>query len=141
MGLIAPGSDVEAVIIRDGRRRTLDVEVGSLEANQQASVSGGLGRDGAADVLGLTIAPADSETMAELGLSGGVMVTRVAPESPAAEAGVARGDVITRLGSHAINSIDDFSDAISQLEPGSSVPARLIRRGSPLFIGIRVPAE
>jgi hypothetical protein len=33
----------------------------------------------------------------------------------------------------------DVEDVQNELIPGTSLPARLIRAGSPLFIGIRVP--
>jgi serine protease Do len=63
----------------------------------------------------------------------------VAPDSPADEAGVLMGDILTRLGSRPISRTADLDDAAAELEAGKSVPARLIRGGSPLFIGIRVP--
>jgi serine protease Do len=49
------------------------------------------------------------------------------------------GDILTRLGSRPISRTADLDDAAAELEAGKSVPARLIRGGSPLFIGIRVP--
>jgi len=68
-----------------------------------------------------------------------VLVLEVAPESSAAMAGIVGGDVVTRLGSSAIQSINDFEDAVSRLQPGQSVAIRLIRQGAPLFLAIRVP--
>ena len=63
----------------------------------------------------------------------------VVPDSPAAAGGIQGGDVVTRLGSSAIQSMEDFERAVERLQPGQSVAVRLIRRGSPLFLAIRVP--
>jgi serine protease Do len=89
----------------------------------------------------MVLEAADDEMMAELGLSGGVLVLEVAPESPAAAAGIVGGDVVTRLGSSAIQSMEDFTDSVERLKPGQSVAIRLIRRGAPLFLAIRVPED
>ncbi|MEE4204270.1 MAG: DegQ family serine endoprotease [Halieaceae bacterium] len=139
VGLIAPGSEVIAEVIRDGEMRRITVEVGGLDADQAPSVASN-GRGNTSDtVLGLRVEPVDPAAMDELGLSGGVRVAAVDPDSPAADANVARGDIITRVGSNAISDVDDFREALADVEPGKSVPVRLIRRGTPLFIGIRVP--
>jgi serine protease Do len=82
---------------------------------------------------------AGADMMAELGLSGGVVVLEVVPGSPAADAGIMGGDLITRLGKSAIRNGRDMREAIDRLQPGQSVAVRLIRRGAPLFLAIRVP--
>ena len=48
------------------------------------------------------------------------------------------GDIITLIGSSPIKSAGAYEDAVDALKGGSSVPLRLIRRGSPLFIGLKL---
>lgn len=139
VGLIMPGTNVEAKILRDGDELSLAVEVGGLDADQQPSVAGIGNANSNEDPLGLVTEEADSDMMAALGLAGGVVVLEVVPDSPAAEAGIVGGDVITRLGKSAIQNSRDMRDAIDRLQPGQSVAVRLIRRGAPLFLAIRVP--
>lgn len=141
VGLIAPGTEVEAVILRDGQERTLDVEVGGLDADERLAMGGGPAGASVEYPLGLVLEEADPDMMDQLGLSGGVMVLEVQPGSAAAEAGIVGGDVITRLGKSAIQRLDDMEVALSRLQPGQSVAVRLIRRGAPLFLAIRVPSE
>jgi serine protease Do len=49
------------------------------------------------------------------------------------------GDVITLIDTSPIKSLDAFEKAVAALKGGSSVPLRLIRDGSPLFIGLKLP--
>lgn len=139
VGLIAPGTLCTVNIIRDGSEQTLEVEVGGLSADQVARVDAGVSEDGALVLLGMRVAPADSAVLAEMGLAGGVVITVVEPGSAAAASGVREGDILTRFGSTAVTRIRDLEEASEGLTPGASVPLRLIRGGSPLFIGIRIP--
>ena len=139
VGLIAPGTEVEAVIVRDGEEETIDVEIGGLGADEVALVDAGVSADGSVSLLGMRFGDAEPEVLSDLGITGGVAVLEVVPDSPADEAGVVVGDILTRLGSRPISRTTDLDDAAAELESGKSVPARLIRGRSPLFIGIRVP--
>jgi serine protease Do len=140
VGLIAPGTLCPVVIVREGAETTLEVEVGGLAAAQVARVGSAVVSDGTLAILGMRMAPAEPEALAELGLSGGVRVVAIDSGSPAADAGVREGDILTRLGSKPIGRMRDLEGVSEELVPGASIPARLIRGGSPLFIGIRVPA-
>ena len=139
VGLIAPGTKVVAVIFREGQEQDLTVEVGGLGADEVASVNAGVAADGSISILGMRLVEADPAELSSIGLSGGVAVSEVDRGSPADEAGVMTGDVLTRLGNQPIGRIEDLDGLAEQLIPGSSVPARLIRGRSPLFIGIRIP--
>ena len=139
VGLIAPGTSVDALIIRDGKERSLEVEVGALAADAVARVDTEAAADGTVRLLGMRIATVEPELLSDLGLSGGVWVVGVKPGSPADESGVEEGDILTRLGSRPISQIADLDGVADELVSGTSVPARLIRGRSPLFIGIRIP--
>ena len=139
VGLIAPGSRAEALVVRDGDEQMITVEVGALAADQVARVDSGVSADGRLQLLGMRIGEAEAGALADLGLSGGVVIEAVEADSPAEEAGVRAGDILTRLGSSPISRVSDLTAAADDLAPGSSIPARLIRGRTPLFIGIRVP--
>ena len=139
VGLIAPGTQVQALIVREGVEQTLTVTVGGLGADQVARVEAGVSADGTVSLLGMRTAAPDPGVLSALGLAGGVVVEEVTAGSPADEAGVIDGDIVTRVGSRAIGRMQDMEDVLAEIQPGSSVPVRLIRGGSPLFIGIRVP--
>ena len=139
VGLIAPGTEVSALVVRDGRERDVAVTVGGLGADEVARVDAAVAADGGAALLGMRLEQAEPAALSELGLSGGVLIKEVIPGSPAEEAGIQANDILTRLGNRPVSRLGDIADITPQLSPGSSIPARLIRGGSPLFIGIRIP--
>jgi serine protease Do len=139
VGLIPPNTTVPVEIVRDKKHKKLKVTVGGLDADDSYALSAGGGEDGRGGRLGLVVEAASDEALERLGISGGVVVREVLPGSAAAEAGITPGDVITLIASSPIKSTEAFERTVDKLESGSSVPLRLIRRGSPLFIGLKLP--
>lgn len=72
-----------------------------------------------------------SEVLAEhLGLAGGgVVVESLDPEGPAAKAGLARNDVITKVAGKPVASQDALREAVTFHEPGEEVVIDYIHRG------------
>ena len=62
-------------------------------------------------------------------IAAGAVVAQVVPESPAAAAGVRRGDVITQLGSRVINNPYDWDAALLDLRVGETATISLRRGG------------
>jgi serine protease Do len=138
VGLIKPGSKVEVGLIRDGDKKTLQVEVGALSPRADVAERDEVTPGGAR--LGITVEPAADPLLTELGLTSGVVVRAVRADS-AADGEIVEGDVITMLGSKAVRSAKDFIEAEQSLSAGQSIQVRLWRRGTPLFIGLRVPND
>ncbi|MCS4503615.1 DegQ family serine endoprotease [Arhodomonas aquaeolei] len=142
VGRTPVGEQVPVEIIREGERRTVQVRVGELpeDLTARGSVPAPEGR---IDRLGLVVAPLDDGAREALGLAGdadGVMVERVTA-GPAREAGVRRGDVITRLDRKAIDSPAALRDAVAALEPGRSVAVLVRREDGPRFLALRLPGQ
>jgi serine protease Do len=139
VGLVAPGSRVEVEIVRDRAPKTLTVEVGGLDADQSYSLAAGKSGGKAGGRLGVAVETLPAESLERFGINGGVVVRDITPGSVAAQAGIRVGDVITLIDTSPIKSADAFAKAVDALKAGSSVPLRLIRDGSPLFIGLKLP--
>ncbi|WP_437647094.1 M20/M25/M40 family metallo-hydrolase [Sorangium sp. So ce362] len=60
----------------------------------------------------------------------GVKLTGVRPDAPASRAGMQAGDVIVRIGAHAVTNIHDFMFALGDLEPGREVEIEVDRGGT-----------
>ena len=66
----------------------------------------------------------------------GVLLAGVRPGSPAERAGLRRGDILVRLGHHAVDSVQDFSYVLNASKPGETVTAAIIRDGRPLAVPV-----
>jgi serine protease Do len=138
VGLIKPGSEVSVELVRNGVSKSIEVEVGGLDAQDSYALARDSGKAGYGGRLGLVVEDASAESLERWGINGGVVVREVVPGSVGAEAGIAPGDVITLVGSTPVKSASVFEDVVEGLKAGSSVPLRLIRRGNPLFIGLKL---
>ncbi|MDP6102930.1 MAG: PDZ domain-containing protein, partial [Dehalococcoidia bacterium] len=80
----------------------------------------------------------------DLGVSQGVYVATVAPDSPAQAAGLvgedggngATGDVITAVEGNAVSSVEDLVEYFNIRQPGDSVSLTLVRGGLTLSVTV-----
>jgi serine protease Do len=81
--------------------------------------------------LGVSIQGVDPDMAKAFGLphGGGALIGDVTPNSPAAKAGIERGDIVLQLNGQAVNGADDLSLRISQLAPGSVAHLKVFRSG------------
>src|SRR5690349_21442234 len=81
--------------------------------------------------LGVMIQGVDPDMAKQFGLSqgGGALVGDVTPNSPAAKAGIQRGDVILELNGKPVTSQDELSVRISETPPGTPVHLKIFRDG------------
>lgn len=131
VGLLAPGDKITAVLVRKGKKKSLDITIGALpkaEAQVESLIK--------PDNLGLVVAE-----IADDGLGSwrtGVLVVEVASNSVASKAGIVRGDVIMQLGHNSIDSPSDYVEAVNKLPVGEPVPIRLVRQGRSMFKSLEV---
>jgi serine protease Do len=136
-----PASTVSTLkVLRDRKEKIVTIKLGELPDDpMQQAASNKPGKTAAADnVLGLVVETLDPQARKELGISGGVVVRDVTPDSPADATGLIPGDVITQLGLVAINNEVDFKKQMALLPKGSPQAIRFFRRGQPVFRTILV---
>lgn len=135
VGLIDPGSRVVASIYREGTRRSVDVELGALPT-QVAATSNRSQRDSRSSpsaILGMELSDLSPSAARSQGLSSGVVIESVAPNSPAANAGLRAGDIIVQLGFNEVRDLRDFTEIASKLPSGKVQPIRFYRDGEAIF--------
>src|SRR5690606_31805675 len=102
------GNEVEVVIWRDGKRRTVKVKVGELDEEkiQNAAVTGDRS-DGpkgqTVDTFGLTLSEMSPELRDRYDIPAttkGVVITKVQDGGTASEKGIRAGDVIVDINQH-----------------------------------------
>lgn len=97
---VKPGTRAPVTVWRGGKERTLKVQIGEMPQDTVASAPARDDSDASEPQLGLQLAPLAPELRYRLGLpenASGALVAGVAPSSPAARAGLQRGDLITRI--------------------------------------------
>jgi serine protease Do len=120
-----PGETVPIEIWRQGESRRIEVTVAELQT--AGSEGGTLQRPvPARSALGLALRELTADERKAVGVEFGVVVESAA--SPAAEAGVQAGDVITAVGATKLTSLAQFRELMGRVKPGEAV-ALLVRRG------------
>jgi len=123
----AIGEKVALSVVRDGKERILEVEIGRPAA--RAGVPAEKEAESAAD-LGLSVQEVTPEIAAQLGIEGeryGIVVTDVLPGGPASRAGVRKGDLIYEMNRKRIGGLDDWSALISAVKAGQKFLVRTQR--------------
>ncbi|MEN6309699.1 MAG: Do family serine endopeptidase [Anaerohalosphaeraceae bacterium] len=69
---------------------------------------------------------------------GGVLVTEVLEESPAAKAGLKQGDIITQLNDKPVSGNDYFRNTVSLMAPGTKIKLTVFRDGKEKDITVEV---
>lgn len=68
----------------------------------------------------------------------GVIVDDVVAGSPAAEAGLQKGDIIQKFNNHEVKNFPELRSLVSQVEPNDKVELELSRAGKPLKLTARI---
>ncbi len=137
----SPGTKADVTLIRDGKERTVEVEIGTLEEETGAGTAPeepsrtGLGR------LGMELRAVTPELARQLDLAveRGVAVTRIQPDSPAALAGLRPGDVIVEMEREPVEDLAGLKDRFDDLDPGETALLLVNRKGNTLFLTLEVP--
>ena len=142
VGQVKAGQTAEVVVLREGKKRSLTVEIGELpEAEdlvQQRELSHSVNSD---NRLGLVVQDLDSQTRQEYDIAqGGVVVANV-KDGPAAAAGIRQGDVITSLNNKPIAGAQDFLEKMQQAKARESVALLVQRDGGPIYLALRIPDD
>jgi serine protease Do len=150
-----PGDTLRLDIIRDGKRRTIDVRSGTrpsekeLAANEnsrEGSGGGGSSEKGATRapaVLGLSLGALDDAARRQLGLPAtvhGAVVLGVDSSSDAGQKGLRRGDVIVRAGDAPVTSATEVAAAVQSAKKAGrqSVLVGVYRSGRTLFLPLKI---
>lgn len=151
-----PGTRVPVDLIRDGKRMTVDVTVGTRPPEDQLAQfdpdddsTGPQGGDGgespmAAASLGVAVTPLTPQIAQSVGVNpgtGGVVVLTVDPSSDAAGKGLKRGDVIVSVNRTPVASGGDIAKIVAQAKTAGrgTVLLYVQRRSIGQFVPVQIP--
>jgi Do/DeqQ family serine protease len=72
----------------------------------------------------------------EAAKAGGVIITGVLQNGPAAQAGIRPGDVITAVNSKPVSNVSQLLTAVAGLKPGTPAPLTVLRGNGPVEIAV-----
>ncbi|WP_246480541.1 DegQ family serine endoprotease [Motiliproteus sediminis] len=137
VGRIKPGRSVPLEVVRNGSNKALSVTIGVLPEEDALALAARGDAEANSNRLGIQVSPLEEERRAKWNISGGVVVRSV-EQGPGADAGLVAGDVITMLNGASITDVARFQEVASSLPEGKAVPMRIVRRGSPLFLPLKI---
>ncbi|GLR62682.1 DegQ family serine endoprotease [Marinospirillum insulare] len=139
VGRIRPNAKGKFLVLRNGSRKTLSIQVGERPDEMQLGLNSAAESEPIlAGKLGLQVEIIPAGLKDKWSISNGVQVAEVSPEGAAAAAGIRRGDVLVSIASKDIVSPKQFAKLVENLATGQTVAVRLVRRGSPIFVALRV---
>ena len=141
VGLFSPDRSAKLKVLRDQVEKTVEIKVGQAPDERQAQQQQqrpGSGR--ARSMLGLEVRPVTPEIARQLNLrtTDGVIVVRVEDGTPAAEAGVQRGDVVKQLNGQNVKTMADFERLTQGMKEGDPLTVLLQRGAMSLYVAFRV---
>lgn len=129
------GKPLPLTVLRDGKRLSLQANLGVLAAETLASWEAAETDSGR---LGLVVRDLRDEERATLGVTeGGVLVEQVST-GPGRAAGIQPGDVLLRLDQKPVEGAGQFARLVETLPVGKAIAILLQRQGEALFVALRL---
>ncbi|HFD11772.1 MAG TPA: DegQ family serine endoprotease [Crenotrichaceae bacterium] len=134
VALTTPGSKAKLVVLRDGKHKTLTVQIGKQEKGIQLTDRSK--QD--ADEIGITVQTITSQLAEQFNIEQGkgVVITRVEPNSIAARAGIRPGTVILQANRKPVNSTADFRRIVKDSSAKKMLLLLVREAGSQRFIAL-----
>ncbi len=126
------GETVQVKVFRDGKERTVKVQIGRLD-DGKAELAADDGESGGA--LGLTVANVTPELVERYSLESdkGVLITRIDPEGPAAEANLRVGDLVVEADGKEVGTVKEFEGLVDKMAAGKVLRLLIQRRATLLY--------
>ncbi|GGO82450.1 serine protease MucD [Marinobacterium nitratireducens] len=137
VGRIKPGESVMVDIFRGGEHERVKVTIGTLPEERELLAGSSDQSAPQSNRLKLQVAALDEERRSKWNLRSGVVIESVEP-GPGAEAGLVVGDVITMVNGQVVENVEQFEQSVEALPADRPVPLRIVRRGSPMFIPLKL---
>lgn len=137
VGMTPINEEGKLTVIRQGDTETIAFKVGLLP-DEEAKMPLHKTEAKPTNKLGITVADLTDEQREALeNIKNGVLVQDVESGS-AADAGIQAGDVILRIQNNVVRNVSDFDKIVKNLPVGKSVAVLIQRRGSPVFLALKI---
>lgn len=131
VGSIRPESKVNAMILRDGKKKTVQVTVGELPKDPSLAFE-----NTQQNFLGLVVENQANDN--QRSSVEGVLVTSVDPDGIAYESGIRRGDIIYSLARTRIENVNEFKEVLSELDNQRRTTIGISRNGNKRILSLNL---
>jgi len=134
----APDTRVKVDIRRNGNAKTVSLTIGTMPSEEQTAVA-----PKEEISWGMAVQELTPQLARQLGLesgSTGVLITDIKEGSPAAEAGLQTGDLISEVNRTAIKNLNDYQQALKKVKNGENL-LLLVKRGSGALYVVLTPVS
>jgi len=130
-----PGTEVKIHLYRNGQKNVINVKIGNMPKTRDC-YAGNFQRPlvhfkrGA--YVGIHMQELNEDLAPYFGIKSkeGVLILNVVKNSPAGEAGIKAGDVLTKIGDEKVSAIDDVMEILSDHEKGDELSFEVVRQKS-----------
>ena len=132
---LKPGSIAKLGIIRDGKKRDFKIQVGKLPGSKEEVAKAT--KPALQKQLGIEGQNLTAELKKQIGAKAekGVVISKVLPDSPAALAGLRRGDVIVEANRKAIADTEQLREALKKGEDKGNLLV-IERQGTTFYVAL-----
>jgi serine protease Do len=133
---VQPGRSVPLKVLRDGSTKTIDVTVREMPGSERLAKNDNGTKEDTGTLNGVTVADLDRGARQQFELPAnikGVVVTEVAPDSAAAEAGLKAGDVIQEINKKPVRTADEAVKMTERTDTKSTL-LRVWRNGGSHYV-------
>jgi len=136
---LKPDTDVELVVLRDGKRETVSAKLSERPPKEQVAKGG----PETLEKLGLVVQNLTDDLAKQYGYEGlaGVIVTQVEPGSIAELAGITPGALIMEVNRKPVENTKSFKQAIEDAAKEDAVLLRIKQGQAAVFVVLKLPKE
>ncbi len=131
---LMPGSIAKVDVIRKGKKRVIELKVGKMPGSEESAE---VPKPALRNRLGIETQNLTPEIRNQIGAKTqkGVVISNVLPNTPAATAGLRRGDVIIEANNKAVADTNELHEALKKGENEGNLFV-IERRGATLYVAL-----
>ena len=129
-----PDASYSLTVVRDGRKKSFKVKLEKMPSDDQLAVEN---QKQSTNELGIEVSELNPSVRREYGVESqdfGIVVTKVLLDSPANEAGIQTGDLITRVGSRRCRSVKQFDSLVKNTKRRGMLMLHIKRDGNAQYV-------
>jgi serine protease Do len=134
----SPNAKIVLTILRNGETKDIEVKLGELTPDKQNLAEG----SSQFDKIGLEVSNITRDLARKYNIPDGmkgVVITAVNPRGIAAANGLKEGDVVVKLNRSVIESVNQFTSVLNDIDAGDTVLFYVQRSNANLFIAFQMP--